>query len=248
MLKISIITVTYNSEVYLQEAINSVVSQDYTNIEYIIVDGQSTDNTLTIIKQQQQLSKFITEADSGIYDAMNKGVSLSTGEVIGLLNSDDIYTDEGVLSDVMKCFNEDPDLDVLYGNLVYVKKNDTNQIVRRWISKPYYNNFFEDGNVPPHPALFVRSRVYKEVGLFDLQYKLASDYEFMFRVLKKHNFKSKYIDRLTVKMRLGGATNKSIKNIINGNKEILKAWKNNGLKPPLTLMIIRILKRLVQFV
>jgi glycosyltransferase len=173
---------------------------------------------------------------------------LATGDVIGLLNSDDMYSDENVLTDVMKYFNDDPDLNIVYGNLIYVKNNDTDKIIRKWISKPYYNNFFEHGNIPPHPALFLRSSVYKKAGLFDLRYKLAADYEFMFRVFKKHTFKSKYINRLTVKMRLGGATNKSFKNILNGNKEILKAWKNNGFTPPITLMLQRIIKRLVQFI
>jgi len=249
MLKISIITVTYNSDSYLCQAINSVSSQNYPNKEYVIIDGKSSDGTLSIIKQQmQQIDEFISESDVGIYDAMNKGIALCTGDVIGLLNSDDMYTDENVLKDIMECFNADPDLDILYGNLVYVKTGNTNEIVRKWYSKPYYNNFFEDGNVPPHPALFLRSRVYKKAGVFDLQYKLAADYEYMFRIFKKYNFKSKYINRLTVKMRLGGATNKSFKNILDGNKEILKAWKNNGLKAPIKLMFFRIIKRLVQFV
>jgi len=249
MLKISIITVTYNSESHLQQSINSVISQDYPNKEYIIIDGKSTDSTLNIIEQfKHQLGNFISEPDKGLYDAMNKGINLCTGDVIGLLNSDDIYTDNDVLTDVMNCFNADPDLDILYGNLVYVKKEDTNEIIRKWNSLPYYNNFFEHGHVPPHPALFLRLHVYKKAGLFDLQYKLASDYEFMFRIFKKYNFKSTFINRLTVKMRLGGTTNKSIKNILNGNKEILKAWKNNGFKPPISFIFLKVLKRLIQFI
>jgi glycosyltransferase len=248
MQKITIITVTYNSELFLPSAIESVNSQDYLYKEYIIIDGKSSDGTMGVIQQfQNQIDKYISEPDKGLYDAMNKGINFASGDVIGILNSDDMYADENVLKDVMQYFNDDSDLDILYGNLVYVKMNDTNKIVRKWISKPYYNNFFEDGNVPPHPALFLRSRIYKKVGLFDLQYKTAADYEFMFRVLKKHSFKSKYINRLTVKMRLGGASNKSIKNIFNGNKEILKAWKNNGFKPPIALMLQRFIKRIIQF-
>lgn len=248
-MKISIITATYNSAKTISDCIASVNTQSYPNIEHIIIDGLSGDKTISIIKSQSnRVEKIISEPDSGIYDAMNKGVRLASGDIIGLLNSDDIYSDENVLSDVMKCFNDDPDLDILYGNLVYVKTNEPNKIVRNWISKPYYLLFFEHGNVPPHPAVFLRSNVYKNAGLFELQYKFAADYEFMFRIFKKFNFKSMYINRLMVKMRLGGETNKSFKNILNGNKEILKAWKNNSLKPPLTLMLLRFIKRIVQFI
>lgn len=248
-MKISIITATFNSAKTISGCIASVNNQTYPDIEHIIIDGASEDNTIAIIKSQSnRVKKLISEPDKGIYDAMNKGVRLASGDIIGLLNSDDIYSDENVLSDIMKCFNEDPDLDVLYGNLVYVKKEDSDKIVRKWISKPYYPRFFEHGNVPPHPALFLRSRVYKNAGLFELQYKFAADYEFMFRIFEKHDFKSKYVNRLMVKMRLGGATNKSFQNILNGNKEILKAWKKNNLKPPITLMLFRFLKRIVQFV
>lgn len=248
MLKISIVTVCYNSSKTIKQSIDSILTQTYGNIEFIIIDGGSSDGTVELIKSyDNQISKLISEPDNGLYHAMNKGINLCSGNVIGLLNSDDIYTDKSVLSDVMKHFNEDPDLDILYGNLVYVKKENTDEVVRKWISKPYNTVFFEQGNVPPHPALFLRADVYKKVGLFNLKYKLAADYEFMLRVFKKYNFKSKYIDRLTVKMRLGGATNKSIKNIINGNKEILNAWKNNGFKPPATLMLRRLAKRLSQF-
>jgi glycosyltransferase involved in cell wall biosynthesis len=248
-MKISIVTVTYNSAKNIANCISSVNNQTYPTIEHIIVDGVSTDNTIEIIKSiPNRVDKWVSEPDKGIYDAMNKGIRLATGDVIGLLNSDDIYADEYVLADVMNCFNEDPDLDILYGNLVYVKADDSNKVVRKWVSKPYSKRFFEQGNVPPHPALFLKSTVYKKEGLFDLQYKFASDYEFMFRIFKKHNFKSKYIDRLMVKMKLGGATNKSFKNILNGNKEILNAWKNNNFTPPITLMFVRFIKRVIQFI
>ena len=248
-MKISIITATHNSAQTISNCIISLNNQTYPDIEQIVIDGISMDNTLTIIKSlPNRVVKMISEPDNGIYDAMNKGVSLSSGDVIGFLNSDDIYSDENVLSDVMECFNADPDLDILYGNLVYVKTNDEDKIVRKWISKPYYNNFFEHGNVPPHPALFLRSNVYKKAGLFDKQYKFAADYEFMFRIFKKYNFKSKHINMLMVKMSLGGATNKNFSNILIGNKEILKAWKNNNFKPPATLMLYRFIKRIVQFV
>ncbi|MBF2708210.1 glycosyltransferase family 2 protein [Flavobacterium soyangense] len=248
-MKISIITVCYNSSSTIIDSIESVLNQSYPNIEYVIIDGNSKDNTVSIIEEyKNRLGYFISEPDKGLYDAMNKGIQAATGDVIGILNSDDLYQDLDVINDVMQQFNNDPELEILYGDLVYVKSDDTNKIVRNWKSKSYYNNFFENANVPPHPSLFVRAKVFKEAGLFNLYYKLAADYEFMLRVFKKHHFKPKYINRLIIKMRLGGATNQSFSNIVNQNKEILKAWKNNGLKAPFYLMPLRIFKRLVQFI
>ncbi len=248
-MKISIITVVYNNQSTIRQAIESVLNQSYSNIEYVIIDGNSKDNTVSIIEEyKNRLGYFISEPDKGLYDAMNKGIQACTGDIIGILNSDDLYQDLDVINDVMKQFNDDPKLDILYGDLVYVKSEDTNKIVRNWKSKMYYEEFFENANVPPHPALFVKSKVYNESGLFDLQYKLAADYELMLRIFKKHNFNSKYINRLIIKMRLGGATNQSFSNIVNQNKEILKSWKNNGLNAPFYLMPLRIVKRLSQFI
>ncbi|WPO79518.1 glycosyltransferase family 2 protein [Flavobacterium sp. KACC 22761] len=248
-MKISIITVVYNNEKTIQDAMHSVFSQTYKNIEYIIIDGGSKDKTVELINNyNNQLGYFVSEKDKGLYDAMNKGIRAATGEIIGILNSDDLYEDNTVIEDVMSFFNADADLDILYGDLVYVKSDNVQKVVRNWKSKKYYNNFFENGNVPPHPSLFVRSSVYKSTGLFDLDFKLAADYELMLRMFKKNNFKAKYFNRLIVKMRLGGATNQSISNIINQNKEILRAWKKNSLKAPYKLMPLRVIKRLFQFV
>ena len=246
-MKISIITVVYNNKRTIKEAISSVFEQTYKNIEHIIIDGGSTDGTKEILEEEYSKYKvLVSEPDNGIYDAMNKGISLATGDVIGILNSDDIYEDEKVLQDVMTCFETDPELSILYGDLVYVQSNNLNKAVRNWISRPYYKRFFENGNVPPHPTLFVKSKVYQQIGFFNLQYKLAADYEFMLRVFKRNIFKSRYLNRLLVRMRLGGATNRSFKNIFNGNKEIINAWKNNELNPPIFLIFIRFYKRVIQ--
>lgn len=248
-MKISIITVVYNNEKTIKDAIESVLGQTYENIEYVIIDGKSKDNTVSIIREyESKLGFFVSEKDNGLYDAMNKGIQSATGDVIGILNSDDLYQDLDVIVDVMEQFNNDSKLDLLYGNLVYVKSDNVNKIVRNWKCKPYYDRFFENGNVPPHPALFVKRSVYDKVGLFNLDYKLAADYELMLRMLRKYDFKIKYIDRLIVKMRLGGATNQSFTNIINQNKEIIRSWKDNSLKAPFYLMPVRIFKRLIQFI
>lgn len=248
-MKLSIITVVYNNELTITDAINSVLSQTYKDIEYIIIDGKSTDRTLQCIrKYENHIDQLVSEPDRGIYDAMNKGLALATGEVIGILNSDDLYADEHVLESVMQHFLNDNELAIVYGDLVYVKADDVTQIVRRWNSMPYYDRYFEDGNVPPHPSLFLKREVYKQAGLFNSEMKLAADYELMLRIFKKFKFKSVYLSRLLVKMRLGGSTNKSLKNIINGNLEILRAWKINDLSSPVSLMPKRMMKRLSQFI
>jgi glycosyltransferase len=247
--KVSIITVVRNGSKTIEETILSVQGQNYDKIEYIIIDGDSDDDTLDIVnKYSDVVSVVISERDSGIYDAMNKGITASSGDVIGILNSDDMYQDETVIESVMNEFILNPSLDIVYGDLVYVKSDDVTKVVRSWKSSPYHNNFFNNGNVPPHPSLFVKKRIYEEAGLFNLDFKLAADYEFMLRILKIHNFKSKYINNVVVKMRLGGATNKSISNIIKQNIEIIKAWKHNQLELPFLLMLLRIIKRLIQFI
>lgn len=248
-MKISIITVVYNNERTIKEAINSVLKQTYSDIEYVVIDGNSIDKTVQIINEySDQLGYFISEKDKGIYDAMNKGIKASTGDVIGILNSDDLYQDDAVIETVMNQFLQNPTLDIVYGDLVYVNSDNVDKIVRYWKSNKYYINFFENGNVPPHPSLFVRRSVYGKAGLFDLDFKLAADYEFMLRIFKKYNFNSKYINKVIVKMRLGGATNQSFLNIKRQNIEILNAWKKNSLRIPMFLMPLRLIKRLGQFI
>ena len=247
-MKISIITVVYNNEKTINEAIESVLNQNYQNIEYIVIDGGSKDGTLSKINEyKNRISYFVSERDNGLYDAMNKGIKAATGDVVGILNSDDLYQDLNVIKDVMKNFIENEKIDILYGDLVYVKNDDISKVVRNWKSKPYYKNFFENANVPPHPSLFLRRRVYEQAGLFNLDYKIAADYELMLRIFKNHNFNSKYINRLIVRMRLGGASNASFSSIVKQNKEVLKAWNNNNLVPPFYLMPLRILKKVAQY-
>lgn len=248
-MKISIVTVVYNNEKTIKEAIECVLSQSYNNIEYVIIDGGSIDNTVTIINEyKDKLGYFISEKDKGIYDAMNKGINAATGDIIGILNSDDLYHNATIIEEIMGHFIKNPELDLVYGDLFYVKSENTNKVVRKWVSKQYYGKYFENGNVPPHPSLFVKRKVYEQAGFFNLKFKLAADYEFMLRIFKKHHFTSKYLNKVIVKMRLGGATNQSFSNIKRQNIEILNAWKHNELKPPLFLMPFRFFKRLMQFI
>lgn len=246
--KVSIITVCYNSEKTIEDTILSVINQSYTNIEYIVIDGVSTDNTLSIInKYKDKITTIISEKDNGIYDAINKGIRLASGDIIANLNSDDFYIDNNVIADVVATFEKEK-TDTLYADLYYVDAVDTNKIVRYWKSKQYKEGLFLKGWMPPHPTFFVRKEVYHKYGSFDLQFKSAADYEIMLRFV--HRFKSSiaYLPRVIVKMRVGGVSNASLKNRIKANQEDRKAWKVNGLKPHAFTLIFKPLSKLFQFV
>jgi glycosyltransferase involved in cell wall biosynthesis len=249
-MKISIITVVYNAVSTINDSINSVINQThFSEVEYIIIDGGSTDGTLQILNNFRNfITILISEKDGGIYDAMNKGIMRASGDIVGILNADDLYLNNTILENVVNIFKSDQSLDIVYGDLVYVKKNNTDSFVRIWKSRPYYSTFFEDGNVPPHPSIFIKNSVYKKAGKFNLDFKLAADYEFLLRIFKKFSFKSRYYDIIFVKMRYGGATNKNIKNIILQNIEILRAWNTNGFSVPLSFIFLKTIKRLVQFI
>ena len=252
-LKISIITVVYNNEDYIQDAMNSVLSQEYNDYEYIIIDGGSTDDTVALISSTfknypKTETIFISEEDGGIYDAMNKGILLSSGDVVGLLNSDDIYADERVLGKVASIFTN-TSIDLCYSDLVYVDKHDPNKVIRYWKSRNYEDGLFKKGWAPPHPTFFVRRKVYDKYGVFDLEFKLAADFELMVRFLEKYKIPSIYIPNVLVRMRLGGATNKNIINIIKQNIEIYHAGKKNNIHVSmLSLVIYKGLNRMAQFI
>lgn len=247
-MKVSIITATYNSANTILDCVKSINDQTYNNIEHIIIDGKSRDNTLNLIKSiPNRVKVVVSEKDLGIYDAMNKGIILSTGNIIAILNSDDLYASNEVIENIVNHFEKNKNLGILYGDLNYVSKNNLNLIVRKWKSNPYYDNYFEDGNVPPHPSTIVLRKVYSEVGLFNLKYHFAADYEFLLRAFKNSKFEIMHIPFLIVKMRLGGATNKNYKNILRGNIEIWKSWNDNNLKIPKLLMLKRLVKRFNQY-
>lgn len=244
-MKISIITPSFNSEKTIENTIKSVLNQTYKDIEYIIIDGGSKDNTLAIInKYKSRITEVISEPDKGIYDAMNKGIKLATGEVVGILNSDDLYFDEYVVENVVKVFKENP-IDCLWGNLVYFK-NDSNKFIRIWKGGKYKPGIFKTGWVPPHPTFFVKKEIYKKYGYFRLDFPIAADYELMLRFLEKYKIKGYYLPRFLVKMRVGGTSNK-LKNIIKGNLECIRAWKENNLRICILTPILRILRRIFQF-
>ena len=250
-MKISIITATYNSSKTLRDTLESVLNQTYQDIEHIIVDGGSKDATLEIIKEYEPKFngrlKWISEKDNGIYNAMNKGIDLTSGEVVGILNSDDLYFNSNVIYDVMNEFQNDPYLEAVHANLYYVKNDDVNFVVRHWITGDFLEKSFFKGWHPAHPTLFLKKNVYYKCGNFNLDFDLAADFEFMLRIFEVFKIKSKFIPKTIVKMRLGGATSKNIINIIKGNRECIKAFKANKLTPPFLYPFYRLIPKLKQF-
>ena len=247
-MKISIITACYNSEKTIEDTILSIAGQKAPQIEHIIIDGGSTDRTLEIIEfYEEKISRVISEPDNGIYDAMNKGISITSGDIIGILNSDDVYADNKVLENVASAF-ADKSVGACYADLIYVEKNNLNKSVRYWKSCDYKDGLLQRGWIPPHPTFFARKGVYDSFGCFDLDYELAADFELMMRFIGKHKINSIYIPKVFVIMRLGGATNKSIKNIIKQNIEIFKSYKKNNIKFMLFLFLMsKLINRASQF-
>ncbi len=245
-LKISIITVCFNGAKTLQDAISSVARQQYENKEHLIVDGGSSDETISILKKNKTVSQWISEPDQGIYDAMNKGLALATGEVIGFLNADDIYSSDDVLQQVAAVF-EDSTIDGCYADLVYVDAINTQKIIRYWKSRSFKPGMFKRGWMPPHPTFFVRKSVYEKYGRFDLDYKLAADFELTMRFMETHAINTCYVPRTWIRMRMGGATNKSIWNVIKGNVESYRACHKNGLKVSPLFPLIKVISRIPQF-
>ncbi len=247
---ISIITVCFNSEKYIRTAIESVLHQTYSNIEYIIVDGNSIDKTLNIIHEYEEKfegrMKWISESDNGLYDAMNKGIQMSTGDIIGILNSDDLFCDSCAIEKVMDIFNKNNTLDAVYADLYYVAQNDTSQVVRKW--KTGKQKLFRTGWHPGHPTLYLKKKVYDDYGLYNLDFKLVADFELMLRVFDKYQINACYLPEYLVKMRLGGITNKSLKNIYRQNVECVKAFSINNIKVnKIVYPICRLFPKLFQF-
>jgi len=245
-MKISIITVSYNSASTIGDTINSVLSQNYTDLEYIIIDGGSKDGTIEIVNRyKDKISKIISEPDGGIYDAMNKGIKLSTGEVVGILNSDDFYHHNSVLREVAKCFQNN--IDACYGDIEYVDRVSVKKVVRLWKAGEYKKKKLLNGWIMPHPAFFVRKKIYDKFGLFNLDFIIAADYELLLRFLQK-GIKVSYIKDILVCMREGGFSGQSFKQRKKGWDELKKAWFVNGFDLPKFFIFRRILYKINQYI
>lgn len=248
-MKISIITATYNSAATIRDCIQSVNSQTYNNIEHIIIDGASKDNTLEIINSlPNRVITIVSEPDKGIYDAMNKGIKAATGDVIGILNSDDFFASNDVIENIVKEFSNDSTLEGIYTNLYYVNQDNPDQIIRHWVSNSFKKRSFFKGWHPPHPTLYLRRDVYENYGNFNLDFSLSADFELMLRFFEKYNIKTKYLPITTIRMRLGGATSKNWQNVRNQNIQCINAFRTNGFRPPLLYPVYRLLPKLLQFI
>lgn len=247
-MKLSIVTVCFNSAAHIADALRSVDMQTWPDIEHLVVDGASRDATLDVINAHPQpWRRVISESDLGIYDAMNKGIRLATGDVIGFINSDDFYANPTVLQTVAEAFS-DPTVQACWGDLCYVGQDDTAQVVRYWRSSLFKPGMFLHGWCPPHPTFFVRRNVYERFGGFDLQYKIAADVELMARFLEIHRIANRHIPEVLVKMRMGGTTNQSWSNVLKQNREIWQAFKRQGLRPSLPVFLVgKLVSRSKQF-
>lgn len=246
---VSIITATYNSDRTIRDTLESVLSQSLTEYEYLVVDGGSKDSTLDILLEYEPKfngrMSWVSEPDKGIYDAMNKGFKMAKGDILMLINSDDLFARPDALDLVVKTFNEHSDADCVYANLYYVSADNTDNIVRVW--KTGEQRPFRKGWLPAHPTFYVKREVYEKYGYFNLSYPLAADFELMLRFVEKHHIKLQYLPEYLVKMRLGGATSKNLHNIIQQDKECMRAFKENGLESSPFYLVYRLLPKIKQF-
>jgi glycosyltransferase involved in cell wall biosynthesis len=247
-MKVSVITVVYNNAGTIASAIASVLSQNYLNKEYIIIDGGSTDGTLELIRSYgNQIDQLISEPDGGIYDAMNKGISIASGEVIAFLNSDDFYSSNQVIEQVVKALQTD-NVDAVFGDLHYVDAEHTHKVRRCWKSGMYRSGSFLYGWMPPHPAFFAKRSVYERHGKFNTELKSAADYELMLRFIHINQIRLSYIPRVLVKMRTGGVSNAGLSNRLRANLEDRRAWNINGVKPYFFTLYLKPLRKVLQFI
>ncbi len=247
-LKVSIITCVFNRESTILDSICSVESQTYPLIEHILIDGASTDATLEIIKNHlNPKMKFVSEPDFGIYDAINKGILKSTGDVVGLLHSDDIYASHSVIAEVAREFSN-PELDVVYGDAAFFRHGNAEKIHRHYRSDRFSPQMLSSGWMPAHTALFVRRRVFEKYGLYKTSYKIAADMDFVARIFKLGNIKSKYISKVLVNMRTGGVSTGGLKNTILLNREVLRALRENGIKTNIFKVLSKYLLKIGEFI
>lgn len=246
-MKISVITVCFRSAATIEDTLRSVAAQTHPDIEHIVVDGGSTDGTMAIVERfRGRLASVVSEPDRGVWDAMNKGLALATGEIVGFLNADDIFAVPDALSSVAAAL-ADSSVDACYADLVYVDAKDLNRVTRYWRSREYVGGLFRSGWMPAHPTFYARRAVYDRLGGFDCHFSLQADFELTMRFLEIHGIKSAYIPRILVKMRMGGMSNNSVRNILKGNVEAYRACWLHGLHVSPFFFFRKILGRIPQF-
>jgi len=245
-MKITVITAVYNAKDTVAEAIESVLAQDYADVELVVIDGASSDGTTELLESyREHIDIFVSEPDHGIYDALNKGIKHATGDVVGFLHADDLFADETVLSKVAAAFASG-DVDAVYGDLEYVSKDAPDKVIRYWQSGDFSRHRLKHGWMPPHPTFYVRRSVYQEHGGFDTSFRIAADYDCMLRFLGLARVRCAYIPSVMVKMRLGGASNRSLANIMQKSREDYIALRRNDVGGMYTLLAKNI-RKLPQF-
>lgn len=246
-MKVSIITVTYNSAATLQDTLESVKRQDYPNIEHILVDGASKDGTVNIIRSYPHVAKYVSEKDKGLYDAINKGILMSTGDVIGILNSDDFFPHEKIISNMVKVFQEQ-NVDAVFGDIAFVRPENLRRVVRHYSSAKFHPRKFAYGYMPAHPSFYVRREFYEQYGLYKLDYKIAADYELLMRFMHSNHLKYAYNPEVMVYMRTGGVSNKNVLSRYTLNKEIIRACKENGVKTNMFIVSLKYFFKVFEYV
>lgn len=246
-MKISIITVCYNAEAHIDETLRSVVMQDHRDIEHIVVDGGSADGTMAKVERYREvLAHVVSERDKGVYDAMNKGLRLATGEVVAFVNAGDMIARRDVLSAMVKEFERN-DADVIYGDALMVDPEDITKVKRYWRGGDYDRENFRKGWMPPHLGTYIRRSAYQRFGHFREDLKVSADYELMFRFLYKHRLRARYVARVLVRFRLGGVSNRSLAHVWRANLEVFKAWKLNGEQVSPLIVVRKPISKLWQY-
>jgi len=245
-MKISVITAVYNRKETISRALLSIRNQSYKNVEIVVVDGGSSDGTQEAVKSVlDENDYFISEPDDGIYDALNKGLTAATGEIICFLHSDDIYNCNDALSSVVQVFESD--VDVVYGDVSFFTRDKTDSVVRVYRSDKLNVKNLTWGKMPAHPAIFIRRKIYDSIGIFKTDYIIAADYEFLCRMVTSMNCTSVYLPRLIVRMQMGGVSTAGFRNSLQLNKEVLRACRENGLKTNILMLLTKYPSKLLQF-
>lgn len=242
MMKVSLVTVTYNSAKTLRDTIESVLSQTYENIEYIVVDGLSDDNTMDIVREYeprfQGRMRYISEKDKGLYDAMNKGIRMASGDIVGIINSDDFYHRNDIIQLIVDAFNA-YDIQAVYGDVRFVNPDNLNKTIRYYSSKIFRPFLFRFGFMPAHPSFFTYRCNFEKFGFYKTDYKISSDFELLLRFIYIHHLKTKYLALDFMKMRIGGVSTANFKSRIILNKEIVRACKDNGIWTCMPLLFLK---------
>jgi len=247
-MKISIITVCFNAEKTIEDTIRSVLAQDYPEIEHIIIDGASTDGTMAVIERyRDRIATIVSEPDRGIYDAMNKGIALASGEIVGILNADDFFLHPHVLSTIAGAFS-DEEVGAVFADLVYVKPDNLDKTVRRYRSNRFHPGKFAFGWMPAHPTFYLRRDYYERYGLYKTDYKIAADFELLIRMLYRHKVHYVYIPEVLIKMRVGGVSTRSFKSTLVLNREIVRACRENGISTNVFKVYSKYLKKLFELI